>query len=168
MNRQMTIRLRKLEQADAAALLAFELRNRDWFEQFVEARDADFYTAVGIGAHIQSCLADHKRRVMHPCVVLDANEELIGRANLRSINTLTKTGDLGYRIGREHSGRGVATQAVEQLKNLARKQCAYSTETGHPNRRKPVTQSSANWTRIPRQTGHLGRDDAGSRLRFYS
>lgn len=34
--------------------------------------------------------------------------------------------------------------------------------------RKLDTQTVANRTRIPRQTGHFGRNDAGSRLGFYS
>ena len=135
----MNIHLRKLELGDAAALLAFELENRDWFEQFVEARAADFYTPAGIMAHIQSNLADHQRRVMHPCLVLDDNEVLIGRANLRCINTLTKTCDLGYRIGCAHIGHGVATLAVEQLKMLARKQWRLERMTAYVSIENPAS-----------------------------
>ncbi len=45
---------------------------------------------------------------------------------------------------------------------------AYSAEPGHPLRRKLGTCSNANWTRVPGQTGHYGRSDAGSKFGFYS
>jgi hypothetical protein len=45
---------------------------------------------------------------------------------------------------------------------------AYSAEPGHPLRRKLGTCSNANWTRVPGQTGHYGRSDAGSMFGFYS
>jgi hypothetical protein len=45
---------------------------------------------------------------------------------------------------------------------------AYSAETGHPFRRKLDRCSSANWTPVPRQTGHSGRDGAGGEAGFYS
>jgi uncharacterized protein (TIGR02001 family) len=45
---------------------------------------------------------------------------------------------------------------------------AYSAESGHSFRRKLDSCSSANWTRIPRRTGHFGRNPAGSKFGFYS
>ncbi|MCY1286099.1 hypothetical protein D9M70_350590 [compost metagenome] len=45
---------------------------------------------------------------------------------------------------------------------------AYSAESGHSLRRKLDPCSSANWTRVPDQTGHYGRSDAGSKFGFYS
>jgi hypothetical protein len=45
---------------------------------------------------------------------------------------------------------------------------AYSAESGHPFRRKLITCSAANWTRIPRQTGQVGRNPAGVEVGFYS
>ena len=43
---------------------------------------------------------------------------------------------------------------------------AYSTQTGHLFRRKLDSRSIANWTPVPGQTGHLGRNGAGLRLCF--
>ncbi len=38
------VRVRTLQSTDAEALLTFELDNREWFERFIDARDAAFFT----------------------------------------------------------------------------------------------------------------------------
>jgi len=82
-------------------------------------------------------------------------------------NGAGKTTTLRLCLGLTTADSGKIMMAGRHIPVEARP-AAYSTETGHPNRRKPDTQSSANWTRIPRQTGHYGRNDAGSRFGFYS
>lgn len=112
--------IRTLQADDDARLLAFEMENRDWFEQHVEARPARFYTPDGVAAHIADYLRDHAAGLMHPCVLVDDDGAIIGRANLRRIDAAAGTGEVGYRIARSHARKGLASGALEHLKELAR------------------------------------------------
>jgi ribosomal-protein-alanine N-acetyltransferase len=112
--------IRTLQAGDAERLLAFEVENRDWFEQHVEARGAAFYTDDGVAAHIAAYLRDHAAGLMHPCVLVADDGAIIGRANLRRIDTLAGTGEVGYRIARSQARKGLASGALEHLKELAR------------------------------------------------
>lgn len=111
--------IRTLQKNDAAALLAFELDNRIWFEQFVLPRPDSVYTQQGIATHIEECLRDYAIGTMHPCVILDDDGCIAGRANLKDIALENGTTEIGYRIARQHVGKGVATMAVDHLKKLA-------------------------------------------------
>jgi ribosomal-protein-alanine N-acetyltransferase len=109
--------------ADAQALLAFELLNCAWFEGFVDARPADFYSIDGVQQHIQECLTARRLRTMYPALIVDEADEILGRINLRAINVISRTGDLGYRIGFAHAGQGIASEAVARMKLLAQSAC---------------------------------------------
>ena len=50
-----------------------------------------------------------------PTLVFSADNELIGRANLKDIDQVTKSAYVGYRIAEHWSGKGVASFALEQL-----------------------------------------------------
>lgn len=112
--------IRTLQDDDAERLLAFELENRAWFEQHVEARAADFYTLEGVAAQIADYLAAHGEGTMHPCVMLDDDGAIIGRANLRHIDTDAGTGEVGYRVAHNQARKGLGSQALEHLQQLAR------------------------------------------------
>lgn len=73
-------------------MLAFELDNRDWFEQHVAARAPAFYTPAGVATHIQEYLDAHDHGVLLPCVLLDDDGAIVGRANLRHIDRVAGTG----------------------------------------------------------------------------
>ena len=78
------MKIRTLQADDVARLLAFELANRAWFEQHVEARSPAFYSAAGVSAHISDYLDSYQAGIMHPCVLTsDDGAAIIGRANLR-------------------------------------------------------------------------------------
>ncbi len=111
--------IRTLRLDDAAALLEFELSNRAWFEEFVLPRAESVYSQAGMAAHIDTCLNDYAAGTMHPCVILDRDGRVAGRANLKDIDAAEWTTEIGYRIGRQHIGRGLATRAVSHLKDLA-------------------------------------------------
>jgi ribosomal-protein-alanine N-acetyltransferase len=113
--------IRTLQADDDARLLAFELENRDWFEQHVEARAAAFYTPEGVAAHIADYLRDYAAGIMHPCVLVEDDGAIIGRANLRRIDAAAGTGEVGYRIARSQARKGLASGALEHLKELARR-----------------------------------------------
>nr|WP_315257547.1 GNAT family N-acetyltransferase [uncultured Duganella sp.] len=115
--------IRTLQADDAARLLAFELDNRSWFEQHVEARAATFYSAAGVAAHIADYLDSHAAGLMHPCVLTsDDGAAILGRANLRHIDRSTGVGEVGYRIARNHARQGLGSLAMKHLMDVARQQ----------------------------------------------
>ncbi len=117
------MKIRTLQADDVARLLAFELANRAWFEQHVEARSPAFYSAAGVGAHIADYLDSYHAGVMHPCVLTsDDGAAIIGRANLRQIDRAAGTGEVGYRIARSEARKGLGSLALQHLMGLARRQ----------------------------------------------
>lgn len=112
--------MRTLAPGDAGALLAFKLANRAWFERHVEARDPAFYSPDGVARHIAQYLDGHVTGAWHPCVLLDAEGRIVGRANLKDIDRAAGSAEVGYRIAQDHTGKGLATFALHNLIALAR------------------------------------------------
>lgn len=120
------MKIRTLQADDVERLLAFELDNRSWFEQHVEARAPTFYSEAGVAAHITDYLSNYAAGSMHPCVLTsDDGAAIIGRANLRHIEHIDRTkgvGEVGYRIARSHARQGLGSLALEHLMEVARTQ----------------------------------------------
>jgi ribosomal-protein-alanine N-acetyltransferase len=110
-----TFKIRELKSNDTEALLAFEVRNREWFESHIDARDSSFYSLQGVAEHIQGYLSGFAVGAWHPLVIEDASERIVGRANLKSIDPAKGCAEVGYRIDRDACGRGLATQALRHL-----------------------------------------------------
>jgi ribosomal-protein-alanine N-acetyltransferase len=107
--------VRELKSSDVEALLAFEVRNREWFESHIDARDPCFYSELGVAEHIENYLSDFAVGAWHPLVIEDSYGEIVGRANLKSIDLTTKSAQVGYRIDQRVCGQGLATQALKRL-----------------------------------------------------
>lgn len=117
------MKIRLLQTDDAERLLAFEAANRHWFEQHVEARDPALYSPAGIAGHIADYLGQHAAGTLHPCVLTsDDGSAIIGRANLRRIDRVARSGEVGYRIAQSHSRQGLASHALTHLQDVARTQ----------------------------------------------
>jgi ribosomal-protein-alanine N-acetyltransferase len=108
-------RVRELKSTDAQALLAFETRNREWFESHIDARAPSFYSSQGVAEHIEGYLSGFAVGTWHPFVIEDGSERIVGRANLKGIDPSTRSAEVGYRIGRDACGQGLATQALKHL-----------------------------------------------------
>ncbi|HZX28138.1 MAG TPA: GNAT family N-acetyltransferase [Telluria sp.] len=115
-----TILLRDLAPGDTAALLDFENRNRGWFESTIEPRSPGFYSAAGVAHHIHEYLLGQQAGLQHPCLIVDADDVILGRANLKDIDRQAGQAEVGYRIGKDAVGRGCASAAVAHLVTLAR------------------------------------------------
>ncbi|AQR69536.1 GNAT family N-acetyltransferase [Janthinobacterium sp. LM6] len=124
--------IRTLRPDDAAPLLAFEQANRAWFERHIDRRPDAFYSIDGIRAHVAQFLDEHAQGRMHPCVIVDEHGQLIGRANLKDIDREQGLAEVGYRIGEQQAGKGLATAALQYLISLAQDEwrlaslCAYA------------------------------------------
>lgn len=101
---------------DAAELLVFETQEREWFEQYIEARPEHFYTPECITQHIIECLALNAQRRMSPLLIRKRGT-IVGRANLRDMHS--GKGKVGYRIGKQACGQGIAQRALQFLINEA-------------------------------------------------
>ncbi|MDN2676294.1 GNAT family N-acetyltransferase [Janthinobacterium sp. SUN033] len=127
-----TFAIRTLRPDDAAPLLAFEQANRAWFERHIDRRPDAFYSIDGIRAHVAQFLDEHAQGRMHPCVIVDEHGQLIGRANLKDIDREQGVAEVGYRIGEQQAGKGLATAALQYLIALAQDEwrlaslCAYA------------------------------------------
>ena len=110
-----TFNVRELKRTDTAALLAFEVDNRDWFESHIDARDPSFYSLQGVAEHIDGYLADFATGVWHPFVIEDSSGKIVGRANLKNIHSPQHTAEVGYRIAQRVCGQGLATLALRHL-----------------------------------------------------
>ncbi len=113
------MQFRDLQIEDVAKLLAFELANRAWFEKTVEGRHEAFYTTEGVAAHIRECLDGYACGILHPLVILDADGDIAGRANLRFIDPAAGCCEIGYRIAEPHCGKGWASASVRYMQQLA-------------------------------------------------
>ena len=113
------MRIRNLELGDVANLLQFELENRQWFEQTISPRGDYFYSAAAVQDHIRAYLIAKQQSRFHACVVLDDDGQIIARANLREINLKKSIAEVGYRVGRLHAGKGIASAATAHLMVLA-------------------------------------------------
>ncbi|MBB1466651.1 GNAT family N-acetyltransferase [Vibrio sp. SG41-7] len=111
----MDVFLHVLHPSDASALLEFEVENREWFEQFVPAREDRFYSNTGVAEQITSFLTEYDNGEMIPMLIKDANGTICGRINVRDIDQNADSGELGYRVGRPFASKGIASNAVRKL-----------------------------------------------------
>ena len=108
----MDIFLHLLHPSDVSNLLEFEVENREWFEQFVPAREDRFYSNAGVAEQVISFLKEYDNGDMIPMLIKDANGTICGRINVRDIDQNTESGELGYRVGHAFGSKGIASNAV--------------------------------------------------------
>jgi ribosomal-protein-alanine N-acetyltransferase len=115
-----TIALLPPGHADLDALLAFELENRAFFEATINARPPAYYSKDGVARAIEAAIDDAAKDRGYQFLVKSAEGELLGRVNLSGIKRAHfHSGALGYRIDRSVGGRGIASEAVRQMLEIA-------------------------------------------------
>ena len=108
------IALVPLDLSDARSLWQFEIDNRDWFERWVGPRPDSYWQYDSLRRVIRAQVADSD----HMYLIKSGTGDILGRLNLTAITG--GTAQLGYRIARTASGRGVATRAVTLALPMAR------------------------------------------------
>lgn len=106
--------LRRLHAGHAAAVLAFERANRDYFAASISDRGDAFFEQFA--DRYDALLAEQESGVC-AFYVLVADDAVLGRFNL--IDVEDGTAKLGYRVARRVAGHGVATATVRELCGLA-------------------------------------------------
>lgn len=111
----MEIFIEKLNSEDEEGLYKFELNNRSFFEEMVPTRGNDYYKPEVFKIRHESLLEEQSRGLSFFYLIKDENGSILGRINLVDIEGKHKIGHLGYRVGRRHTGKGVAGKALSLL-----------------------------------------------------
>lgn len=109
------MRVERLTAQHLDAVLAFETVNRAYFAAAVPDRGDDFF--AGYPARHAALLAMQQAGTDVFHVLVTADGRVAGRVNL--VDVSGGEAELGYRIGAEFTGRGVATGAVRDVCRLA-------------------------------------------------
>jgi ribosomal-protein-alanine N-acetyltransferase len=104
---------------DAAPLLAFELANRAWFESWINARPASYYSLDAVKAAIDLAQREAQQERAYQFLI-KVEGQIVGRVNLTQIaREYFNKAMLGYRIGQAFGGRGYASRAVALALDVA-------------------------------------------------
>lgn len=99
--------------ADAQELLGFELANREFFESMINARPASYYSLEGVRAAIAQAEQEAREDQGYQFLLRDGEHRLAGRINLSHVRRANfHAASLGYRIGADFQGRGLAKAAM--------------------------------------------------------
>lgn len=102
----------------APALLAFELENRAYFAASIPDRGEEFFAEFE-ARHAQ-LLAWQAAGTDYFHVLVAEGGDVIGRVNL--VKVADGSAELGYRIAQKAAGKGLATAAVREVRELAARQ----------------------------------------------
>jgi len=111
----MNIKIKPLSITDEFALFEFERNNRDFFEKWVPERGDDFYQIENFQIRHQELLKEQENGESFFYLIKDEVGSILGRVNLFDINLTEKVVEVGFRIGIECAGKGVASQALKLL-----------------------------------------------------
>ena|SRR5215813_14901541 len=107
--------LQRLRADHAAAVLAFERANRDYFAASISDRGDEFFDHFA--ERHAALLADQEAGIGAFYVLVDEDGSVLGRFNL--VFGADGAAKLGYRVAQHVAGRGVATATVRKLCQLA-------------------------------------------------
>ena len=111
----MKIFLEKLHIADAEQLFEFELYNRTYFEEMVPTRGDDYYNFDFFKSRHESLLEEQAQGICCFYLIKDKEGSILGRINLIDIEEPQGIANLGYRVGKIHTGKGIANRALKLL-----------------------------------------------------
>ena len=109
------------EESDAQSLLALEVKNRDFFQQFTERRDEAFFTYEGQLSRIQNALKMQKEdRGYLFFIFLRSTGQLIGEVILSEVVRYNlQSCWIGYFLDKDFNGKGYMTEAVKLVVSYA-------------------------------------------------
>ncbi|QKG85531.1 GNAT family N-acetyltransferase [Kroppenstedtia pulmonis] len=111
----MEFYLKRLGIEDARALFAFELDNKSYFEKFVPPRGREYDHFEAFLHHLKSLLTEQTQGRCYFYLIKDQHDSILGRMNVVDIEESQGIGHLGYRVGKLHAGKGIASGALKQL-----------------------------------------------------
>jgi [ribosomal protein S5]-alanine N-acetyltransferase len=119
----MEIIVKLLEESDLNELLAFEIENKAFFEETLPPRGDEYYELESFKEIIKELVEEQKNDIVYMYLIKDLKGKVIGRINITSIQRGSfNKAELGYRIGKDYQGKGVATTAAKIVLEKALKE----------------------------------------------
>lgn len=111
----MNITINLLKEEDAKELFQFEYDNRMFFEKMVPSRGADYYNFETFKVRHKKLLTEQREDISHFYIIRNNYDQIVGRINLVDIDKEENMGQIGFRVGEQYVGKGVANQALNLL-----------------------------------------------------
>jgi [ribosomal protein S5]-alanine N-acetyltransferase len=111
----LVLELQAVQCDHEAAVIHFELENREYFAESISDRGDDYFDKFE--ARHRELLAEQEAGVCAYYVLVDEYETIAGRFNFYDL--IDGTANVGYRVSRRFSGRGVATLGLRALCQIA-------------------------------------------------
>jgi [ribosomal protein S5]-alanine N-acetyltransferase len=112
-----SIRLIGIE--DATPLAGLLALNRDFLARWEPIRPDEYFTADGQREAIEQALAQYEAGTIVPYVIVEQGQR-VGRVTLSNVvRGAFQSCNLGYWVGADHNGRGIATAAVRDIMAVA-------------------------------------------------
>lgn len=107
------ITLETISKANQDEIYAFELTNRAFFEKSVPSRGDLYYDLDTFHGFMEELIREDEAGMC--CMRIMRNEEgiVVGRVNVTNIEN--KSGEIGYRIGEMHCGKGYAKEGIRLM-----------------------------------------------------
>ncbi len=109
--------LQRLRDDHEAPVFDFEVANRAYFAESINDRGDAFFETYA--EQHRTLLDDQESGKFAFHVLVDDDGTVVGRFNLYDINDSTAV--VGYRVAQNAAGRGVATTALRELTQIARR-----------------------------------------------
>ena len=113
--------IRPLVLEDATDLAGLYARNREFLRPFEPERDARFFTADGQRMRAALAIEEARKGTLFRYVIADSETQIAGLIGLENvIRGAAQSATLSYWVDRARNGRGLASQAVADVAELAR------------------------------------------------
>ncbi|MFW5420941.1 GNAT family N-acetyltransferase [Nocardiopsis sp. CNT-189] len=111
---------RLLTPDDAPELAKIFTQNREFLAEWDPIHSDDHFTVERQAALLGQAARNHEDGASVPLAVLDPDGRIVGRLNISNIvRGALQSASLGYWVSRSHNGRGLATGAVSEAKEIA-------------------------------------------------
>lgn len=107
------ISLELLSEENSLDVYSFEKENREYFEQNLSPRPANYFDLEGFKEITRELLREQENHDVYMHLIRDSQGVMVGRINLSALENNRKTAELGYRIGENVSNLGYASEAVK-------------------------------------------------------
>lgn len=113
------VRIRPATVEDAATVSELYQANRAFLEPWEPVRDEAFFTSDGQLQRLRAAESERREGTGYACVI-EHDDRAVGMVSLSAIaRGPAQTANLGYWVAKTVNGRGVATQAVGLILDLA-------------------------------------------------
>ncbi|AJD92928.1 hypothetical protein JMA_36110 [Jeotgalibacillus malaysiensis] len=117
----MKIKIEPLQESDTLSLLQFETVNRIYFSRMLSDRGDHYYAPEIYAQHHQALLDEQAAGDGLFFLIKNETGQIVGRINVTDLNYEERSGSIGYRIGQNYAGRGLASRSLELLIDHVRK-----------------------------------------------